>query len=913
MRTAQVHPYLNLTKSVARRMPAYVRVDNKKGVVGNGFLEARIFSDKKNREQGVFVNKVSGEEFELEFRPFQAWFDYGNVSGREAVCQRLEARGSTDCASLISFFSFEHFDLEISYVVRRGCHFIQKCLVFRNVRKQARLERIAPCTQRVSSNCGLVLHDAGMYYPVVFVRGKVGGLFYCGDFPGAEATVDGHSFELHYHPGEYVKPGRSFQAQGVIIGTTQLTGRFRETPYHETGGRLDEGERQWFREYLLLGTKVPELPFLELKGAERGVQGVSELELLDQCQWVGARHVFMPRMLQSIDAYPLAAAVRQRLEAKGLSAALAMRRGAKSNLHWVALTEDGSPVTATHGGCLAAEGFRDSLVNRYLAMAEKYGFIDVEVQGAPIVSCHSAGHGHAPGAEAVSAAFRGLVELAEALRENCRHVRCGSVYGSYGAGIVRLFDSITMVAGEHPLPLPDIHVGRLFADMGRLYFRRSHDFLVPKSKLINFVGLVPESCPQAPYPGAEVYPWYQYHDSLGWRYSLISAIATGLRHRFHALPQDLSTEDQAFARKWLEWEAKHLNELMEVEEILDEPGLASVDGYSYATHRGAIVFLFNTDYSAQELCLKLNLEHDSEYVAREIYPREMNYLGPDDGLFRRHSELTTTLGPKEARIIEVVRRSPASAKRKRPEVFGAPAKEAGGAVRIFGLPGTRINVGLRHKGRFRSVEVRMPNTAFKRRLDSWVITQRALEEGLPSLPHGDFPGEKLESASAHCDNVWLCTRTTPPKEAEAAFDTSEFTLSRPCWTYPDRLFFVIRFEPEPACDPIRTHGRAMGVPEAYETALPIKCGIDLEPLNLGLKAWVNEQECKVYPAIAAWKGFAPNPHPVVAYFFEAGSKLNFGRRNRIVLFARHFCGASFRGIYMEHMPDMTVSKLLELE
>ena len=115
MRSAQVHPYLNLTKAVARREPAYVRVDKKQGVVGNGFLEARIYSDKKNREQGVFVNKISGEEFELEFRPFQARFDYGKVSGREAVCQRLEARGSKDCASLISFFSFEHFDLEISY------------------------------------------------------------------------------------------------------------------------------------------------------------------------------------------------------------------------------------------------------------------------------------------------------------------------------------------------------------------------------------------------------------------------------------------------------------------------------------------------------------------------------------------------------------------------------------------------------------------------------------------------------------------------------------------------------------------------------------------------------------------------------------------------------------------------------
>ena len=124
------------------------------------------------------------------------------------------------------------------------------------------------------------------------------------------------------------------------------------------------------------------------------------------------------------------------------------------------------------------------------------------------------------------------------------------------------------------------------------------------------------------------------------------------------------------------------------------------------------------------------------------------------------------------------------------------------------------------------------------------------------------------------------------------------------------MFFVVRFEPEPAFDPIRTWSDVAGVPEAYLTPLPLKCGIDLAPLNLGLRAWINGHECPVYPALAAWHGFAPNPHPVVAFFFEAGSKLEFGYRNHVVLFANNFDAAAFRGVFIENLPELCAEKAI---
>ena len=137
--------------------------------------------------------------------------------------------------------------------------------------------------------------------------------------------------------------------------------------------------------------------------------------------------------------------------------------------------------------------------------------------------------------------------------------------------------------------------------------------------------------------------------------------------------------------------------------------------------------------------------------------------------------------------------------------------------------------------------------------------------------------------------------------------TASGELVRPCWTYEDRLFFVARFEPPGVFDPIRTASEVPGIPENYQRALPHKCGFDLTPMNLGLRAWINGTARPVYPALAAWRGYTPNPHPIVAYYVEAGSQLRFGEVNYITLFTVQFDPEAFRGIYIEHVPNITAT------
>lgn len=912
-RIAHLYPQVAFSDLPGFREPAYASVERKKAVLGNGLLEVSLQVGGADTDKALFLNKVSGEEFPLEFRPFQGLFDQKEVTGEGNKLTRIEPRGSANVSSITAYVAFPSFDLEVTYVLGRSDHFLQKRLAIRNLKDPVVLHRVSLFNHRVDPKHETILHEGGMYAPVVFTRGAKGSLFFCIDFPCSFVEADAGGFRFDYYPGESLRPGRSFHTLTAVVGMTLLAGRRRRNPYHDRGAELDEGERQAFRQFLRRGAASSELPLLEMKGPEAGTDGPSDLEIVEQAQWLGVKHVILPRLLTAVDAYPSLDLLKQRMAELNITSKFVWIREETERLRWLTAGAQAPGEFDVTKAIAAVQALRMSIIDHYLGVMERHGFTEVEVMGLPLMN-YAGLENESPdplvSREGFQRAFQGMVELVAALRENFANVGSAGAYSCYGVGVAKLFDAVSAMVDEHPLPLPDIHVGRLFADMGRLYFRRSHDFLIPKAVMNNSIGLAQEARRDAPYPGAESYPWYLYHDSQGWRYAIISAIATGLRHRFHPLPMDLPEEDKLFATRWLKWEEEHLQDLEEVEEILDEPGMDAVDGYSYTSGRGAIVFLFNNSYDAQEVTLQLHLTHDSEYLVRELYPREMNYLGPNEGLFRRDGRLRTVLAGREARIVEAVRRSPAAAKRKKPEVFGAEAVTSKEEVKVFGTPGARVEIGVRKQGKYEKKDVRFPGEAVSPYIRDWVYATRAFDDGHEALPQGGFAGQRLSPDAGILRNAWLHARVKLPAGSEGSLNTTEFRLSKPCWTYEDRLFFVVRFEPVGYFDPVRTASEKEGFPECYWPEQPQKAGIDLAPLNIGLKAWINGEESQVYPALAAWKRLSPNPLPVVAYFFEAGTRIRFGGRNAVVLYARHFDSGAFKGIYMEHLPSQQAEFML---
>jgi hypothetical protein len=910
-RVAGIFPGLDLAKDPANRAPAYARLDGRKGVLGNGFLELQIDYRHDNLGVGSFLNKITGELIDLEFVPFLAWFNEGTVKAREAVFGPIHARGTASVATLVTRVSHEWFDADIMLAIKKSAHFAQKTIIFHNVSQPLRLERLALCRHRFPGDVEIVVHDGGASFPIVFVRGKESSLFYCGDYPGYFASKEsGDQFSFDYSPGEELEPGRSLQTLPAHMGICVRTGRWMDNAFHESGVPLDVGEAQWFREHLTAHVPPVELPYVEMHGGDCSTAGGSDVESIAMAGELGIRHVLLPKWLRAVDACPYGTRVVQRLRAGSIGATLMIPHDTTDHPEWVAIGENGAPVGPKEGPCFASEPFRRSMVESYEVLLEGHVFTNAEVCASPIVVCHSANHGHTPGRESLQKAFQGLADVAEALREDCGHVRCAGPYGSYGGGIARMFDSVPLLAPPHPLPIPDLHVGRLFADMQRLYYRRSRSFLMPKASLSNAVGLVPDAAPQNGYAGAEHYPWHLYHDSVGWEYGLISALATGVRHTLYALPNQLSEKEILFTRKWLAWEKERLDDLREGEDLLEGPGNDSVDVYAYASSRGALIFAFNTSYDEQDATLCLALAHDCDYVAREIYPREMNYLGPNQGLFQRDSEVPVHLNPKEARVIEIVRRSPASAKRKRPEIFGVEAVEERDRLLLRAPRGQAVEVGVRLRNEFTSQQIAFPGEAHAQHIRDWTRVIAPFEARHGDLCTGNFDGVPLSPQDGVLHNAWLSATFSVPEDLNNHLDLSPFVLNRPSWAFPNRLFFVVRFEPELRCEPIATSSAHTGIPEAYAGQTPIPCGMDLAPENIRLAAWVNGQEREVHPARAVWRRWTPNQAPIVAYFFEAGSCLDLGGPNRVVLYVNRMNSADFRGIFMEHYPQIMTETAL---
>ncbi len=890
---------------------SYAEVTGNTCRLGTGFFHVELFLAQQGKFQAYFTNRVTGEGFPLRFKPFQGIFDDDRVSRGELTFAGAESRTSADLSSVIAHYVGEWFDADVYYLVRQGDHFLQKHLVFRNVRTPVRLRRVSLFTHVLMEDYEPVLHEAGMFYPVLFYRGKRGGLFFCADFPCYFAELEDRNFRFDYYPSVPLHPGRSFQSLSAVVGVYPLTGVGYANRYHEKGAWLDAGERVWFRAFLERNLTFKELPYVEIKGPELGAGGPSDLEILEQCSWFGARHVFQPTVSFHPDNYPMLDTIEQAVRQQGLSPKFLWSRGDAENLKWVSVDLGVGSELPESRAYFSVDAFREQLVEQHLSNMEKHGFREVEVAGVPILPYYSARRVSwdlFERREMLHEAFQRFADVTAALKETFSHVSGTGAYRCYGAGLIRLFDSVGANAESYPLAIPDLHLGRLYADSERFAFCYAHDFLLPKSFLWNSVGFPHDDTVSHVFPGCVQYPWYLYHDRAGWRYALISALATGLRHRFYPVPMDFPEEDRMFARWWLNWERENVGLLRETEPLFGEPALGKVDGYFCFREQRGFIFLFNGSYDEQYAAVPLHLPKGI-YEVREIYPEVFRHRGTIGGYYSHRARLNIRMRPREAKILEINQRKNEEAA---VHVFGAPSVLEGSTLTLRGEPGTALTVGIRAGDKYKTIRVRFKGERVRRHITDWRYVISPYEQGREKFATGDFQGNRLTENFGTMHNVWLRSRFRLPADFAKGLDTSPFRLSQPCWTYEDRLFFVIRFEPAPVFDTIRTGSDFEDVPESFSAEQHMKTGIDLASWNIDLRAWVNGRQCAVYPLVAYWGKLKPNPAPVIGFFFEAGSKCYFGETNSVVLFARNFDASSFRGIYMENLPDTVVQETLNL-
>jgi hypothetical protein len=288
-----------------------------------------------------------------------------------------------------------------------------------------------------------------------------------------------------------------------------------------------------------------------------------------------------------------------------------------------------------------------------------------------------------------------------------------------GRQAYHLYGPWSWLAGSYPhptfndeqpesfVPFPDLHFDRVSAARQRYtaYLYRKYEFapseIVPgfithQTPRIDDTGRMPETRTEW-----DVFPTpfrLRDWDYLGWRYSLLSSIATGgwnnvlnmIPARDTAEFRQFSPGDIQWFRDWIAWTDQNRDFLRHTRAILGQPALGKPDGTAAIVGDRGYLFLFNPNgrrlAAALTLDSSIGLTEGTRYLVRELYPLSGRLVGsPDAGVWARGDRLSLMLDGGSARVLEI---QPAEAV-DAPLLFNAAggAEVQGGTLTLTGLRG----------------------------------------------------------------------------------------------------------------------------------------------------------------------------------------------------------------------------------
>ena len=136
-------------------------------------------------------------------------------------------------------------------------------------------------------------------------------------------------------------------------------------------------------------------------------------------------------------------------------------------------------------------------------------------------------------------------------------------------------------------------------------------------------------------------------DLLGWRYSVLSSIATGpINNVVDFLPARDMAEYRTFPRKdiiwlknWIAWTERNFPYMKRMRPILGQPLIGRVDGTSAIIGDTGYIFLFNPNYRAMNATFRLDggigLENGDSFMLEELDPLPGRKYGkPREGFWK---------------------------------------------------------------------------------------------------------------------------------------------------------------------------------------------------------------------------------------------------------------------------------------
>jgi hypothetical protein len=285
----------------------------------------------------------------------------------------------------------------------------------------------------------------------------------------------------------------------------------------------------------------------------------------------------------------------------------------------------------------------------------------------------------------------------------------------------------TWLAGTYPHPLnsdeqpesfrafPDLHWSRVSADRERRAdYRYRIECFVPVEIM---PGYMTHQTSRNELGGRTVRTRFRAADwdLLGWKYSVISSIATApFNHVVNFLParderefKAFGAADQKWFRDWFDWTDQNREILRNVRPILGAPQLGHVDGDAAFKDAHGFVFLFNPNYRPLPVRITLDksigLTTGGRFVVRQLYPdaEKGRLLVPPSGAFwNLGDKVELNMPGVEALGLEV---TPAPERLDQPMLLGAVGKAA--------LNGNRLEMTgvLGEAGTEREIRVALPD------------------------------------------------------------------------------------------------------------------------------------------------------------------------------------------------------------
>ncbi|HXH06117.1 MAG TPA: hypothetical protein VNI83_05945 [Vicinamibacterales bacterium] len=400
-------------------------------------------------------------------------------------------------------------------------------------------------------------------------------------------------------------------------------------------------------------------------------------------------------------------------------------------------------------------------------------------------------------------------------------------------------------------PFPDLHIDRVSAARQRYtaYRYRMYEF-APSEIVPGFMThQTPRNddtghMPQTTTPRGVVLERFRARDwdLLGWRYSVISSIATGgWNNVLNMLPardpeefRHFSPADRAWLREWLDWTAANAELLRRTRPILGQPAIGRVDGTAAIANDRGYVFLFNPNARrlAAELSLddRIGLTARGPFLLRERYPLDRLVGKPGEGWWRAGDRVTLPMAGASALVLEI---APAPAAIDQPLLFNVPGRVevVEDTLRLEGMRGeigttTDVLIRLPADTTVRAVEAAGVRLAFTQ-VSPRVVTASVRFAGEAFGPlhpvieydpqfRGGLARGRLRLPRRIVDQLAARRRAWPIPWTPEDYRTP--------WLAPDRLLLFVQIaEPDDRLPVrLRLDGRPVALHQAYSAVRPAR-------------------------------------------------------------------------------------------